>query len=54
MHAADAYAGRFKALERDIGFFEFNGEMTAIETDADMLADGVARRVDADAKPIRK
>ena len=39
LHAADADAGRLKALERACRVFEFNGEMTAIETDADVLAE---------------
>ena len=43
-----------KAIERDIRVFEFNGEMTAIETDADVLADGVTRRGHADAQPGRQ
>ncbi len=54
LHAADAYAGRFEASERHVRVFEFNGEMTAIETDADVLADGVTRRGHADAKPGRQ
>ena len=43
-----------KTIERDVGVLEFHREMAAIETDADVLADGIARRGGADAKPGRR